>query len=238
MNTLINTFLNGPTDYRARFITTCEPVTVSMGVMAAAGAAASIQGQRQAQKMAKGTEEARRLEQENVITENRRRSTDDYLNQTRLTMEQQAQEEASVAVKSGDVMRETRRSVATGTASAAERGVAGRTIEQIASDYDFQANEETGRLKQNQALANQQHQESLRGLKTQFNNRITDVKPYIPKQQAPVDYAGPLLGAAGTMLNFGVKTDSFKSLMVKTPAAPAPKYDVGDSMGNMKQFSQ
>lgn len=180
-----------------------------MGGMAAAGAAVSIMGQMQAKNVAEATEEAKRLEQERVVTETRRRATDDYLNQTRMEMDRQTQEEAAVSVKSGDVMKETKRAVATGTASAAERGVAGRTVEQIAADYDFQANEETGRLKQTQALANQQHTENKRGMSTEYANRLADARPYVPKQQAPVDYFGPVFAAGGQTLNTAVATGAF-----------------------------
>ena len=168
-------------------------------VGAVGGAALGIMGQQAANKSAKSVEEARRLEQENVITENRRRATDDYLTQTRMERDQQSQEEAAVAMKGRDIERETRRSVATGTASAAERGVAGRTIDDIAADFEFMSNEETGRLKYNQSLSNQQHTEQIRGFGTQFTQRVTDARPYQVKPIAPVDYFGPIFGAAGQL---------------------------------------
>ena len=183
-----------------RSILTCEPVTLAMGGMAAAGAATQIMGQVQGNKMARSVEEAKRLEQENVINETRRRATDDYLNQTRLEQEQQSQEEEALSQKTMDVNRQTQRTTATGTASAAERNVAGRTIEAITSDYEFQANEETGRLKQSQALANLQHTENIRGYKTQYTNRVTDARPYVPRPIAPVDYFGPIFGAGTQVL--------------------------------------
>jgi hypothetical protein len=189
----------------------CEPVTITMGVMAAAGAATSIMGQQQAKKQAESVEEARRIEQENVITENRRRATDDYLNTTRMERDQQSQEEAAVALKSGDVMKETKRSVATATASAAERGVAGRTIEDLAADYDFQANEETGRLKENQKLSNQSHSENIRGMGTNYSNRIADVRPYIKAPVKPVDYFGPIFGAGSQALSGHVAVEAAKA---------------------------
>lgn len=195
-----------------------------MGVMAVAGAATSIMGQKSANKSAQSVEEARRIEQENMITETRRRATDDYLNQTRLEMEQQSQEEAATAMKGSDVMRETKRAVATSTASAAERGVAGRTISDIAADYDFQANEETGRLKANQALSNRQHAEQIRGYGTQFSNRVADARPYMQKPIAPVDYFGPIFGA-GTQVagNAGVQKAVGNFMAPTTPAVtPSP----------------
>jgi len=163
--------------------------------MAVAGAATNVMGQIQAKKTGEMVEEARRIEQENMITETRRRATSDYLNQTRMEQDQQNQEEAAVAVKSRDVVRETTRSIATGDASAAERGVAGRTVDQIASDFDFMSNEETGRLKENQKLANTHHDEAKRGYATQFSQRVADARPYIKQPQKPIDYFGPVFGA-------------------------------------------
>jgi hypothetical protein len=196
-NTLIQSLIEGlPVDWRKqRSALTCEPATITMGVMAAGAAAAQIQAQQQAQKTGKSVEESRRMEQENVINETRRRATDDYLNQTRMEQDQQSQEEAAVAQKSMDVSKQTQRSVSTSLASAAERGVAGRTVNDIAQDYEFMSNEETGRLKQNQAMANQQHQENLRGMGTQFSNRVADARPYVMQPQKPVDYFGPIFGA-------------------------------------------
>jgi hypothetical protein len=188
----------------------CEPVTI-MGGLAAAGAATSIMGQMQAHKAGESVEEARRIEQENMIAENRRRTTNDYLTQTRLERDQQSQEEAAVAMKGADIAKETRRTVATGTASAAERGVSGRTIDDIAADYDFQANEETGRLKQNQADANRQHEEAIKGYGTQYSNRIADVRPYVKQPVKPVDYFGPIFGAASQTLGTGVASGAFKA---------------------------
>ena len=204
----------------------CEPVSITMGVMAVAGAAASIKGQRDAKKSGKSVEEARRIEQENMITETRRRATDDYLVETRLEREQQSQEEAAVAMKGADVMKETRRSVATGTASAAERGVAGRTIDDISRDYDFMANEETGRLKYNQTLANRQHDEVIAGYGKQFSNRVADARPYIKKPIAPVDYFGPIFQAGGQLAgNAGVQKGIGNAFAASSPtptSAPAP----------------
>jgi hypothetical protein len=179
---------------------------------AVGGATMGIIGGQQANAAAKATEEARRIEQENMIQETRRRATSDYLDQTRMEREQQAQEEAAVAVKGMDIQKETNRSIATGTASAAERGVAGRTIDQINADYEFMANEETGRIKQNQAAANRQHAEVIRGLGTQFENRVADARPYVKRAVAPVDYFSPVFAAAGQLgqLKMGIDAENRK----------------------------
>ncbi len=128
----------------------CEPVSLSMAAMGVAQAGMNIYGQFQARDVHNQTEEYRRLEQENTIEENRRRTTHDYITNVRLEQQQQDQEKASLAQKVVDVQMQADRSIATGMASAAERGVAGRTVDQIVADFDFLANEESGRLKENQ----------------------------------------------------------------------------------------
>lgn len=207
----------------------CEPVTIAMGTMAVAGAATNIYGQFQARDAHNATEEYRRLEQENVIEENRRRATHDYLTQVRMEQTQQQQETESVAQKSYDVGQQARLSVATGMASAAERGVAGRTVDMIAQDFDFMANEESGRLRENQKIANLQHGENVRSFGTEWSNRIAAVKPYVKQPAKPIDFFGPIFQAGAQTLNTGAFTGAFKGLGTGTaaatsaaPSAPGP----------------
>jgi hypothetical protein len=204
MSRMIDQLLNGSISPMVRFELRCEPVsmTLAMGGMAAMQAGTSIYGQFQARDAHNATEEYRRLEQENVIEENRRRATHDYITSTRLEREQQSQEEAAVAQQVVDISRQTDRTIATGMASAAERGIAGRTVDQIAQDFDFMANEETGRLKENQKLANQQHGEQIRSLGTEWTNRVTAVKPYVKTPAKPIDWFGPVFQVGAQTLNF------------------------------------
>lgn len=188
----------------------CSPMMLGMGALSAASAGANIYGQFQSNKQHNAVEESRRQQQETAIEENRRRATNDYLNSVRLEQTQQHQEEQSVAVKSMDVTREATRTIAVGEASAAERNVSGRTVDQIASDFEFAANEETGRLKQNQKISNQQHTENIRSLGTEFSGRVTAVKPYIKQPAKPLDLFGPVFQAGAQTLNTGVATGYFK----------------------------
>ena len=200
-NTLIDTLLHGPSSPLTKYQCSCMPL--AMGMMAglsAAQAGASIYGQFQAQKQFNATEESRRQQNEIAIEENRRRATYDYLNSVRLEQTQQAQEEASVAQKSYDVQHEATRSIATGDASAAERGVAGRSVEQIAQDFEFAANEETGRIQQNQRQANAQHTENIRSMGNEWSNHVSSIKPYIPQPAKPVDFFGPVFQAGAQTL--------------------------------------
>lgn len=206
MSSLIEQLLNGSISPVVKFSLTCEPVTLAMAGMGAAQAGMNIYGQFQARDQHNTVEEFRRLEQENVIEENRRRSTHDYITTTRLEREMQSQEEESLAQKVVDIHRQADSSIATGMASAAERGIAGRTVDQIAADFDFMANEETGRLRENQKLANMQHGENIRSYGTEYSNRIAAVKPYIKTPAKQIDFFGPLfqagaqtLSTAGTM---------------------------------------
>lgn len=204
MHNTLEQLVNGPWSPLVKFSLTCEPVTLAMAGMGVAQAGMNIYGQFQARDAHNATEEYRRLEQENVIEENRRRATKDYLTSVRLEQTQQQQETESVAQKSFDVFQQATRSVATGMASAAERGVAGRTVDQIAADFDFMANEETGRLKENQKLSDLQHVENIRSYGTEYSNRIAAVKPYVKTPAKPIDFFGPIFQAGAQTLNTGV----------------------------------
>lgn len=182
----------------------CEPVTLTMAGMGVAQAGMNIYGQFQARDQHNSIEEYRRLEQENVIEENRRRATHDYITNVRLEQQQEDQEKAALAQKVVDIQMQADRSIATGMASAAERGVAGRTVDQIAADFDFMANEETGRLKENQKLADLQHGENIQSLGTEYSNRITAVKPYVKRPANQIDFFGPIFQAGAQTLNTGV----------------------------------
>lgn len=203
MTKLTEQLLNGPLSPLLRFQCLCEPVTLSMAAMGAAQAGMGIYGQFQARDAHNQTEEYRRLEQENVIEENRRRATHDYLTNVRLEQTQQQQEFESVAQKSVDVQQQATRSIATGMASAAERGVAGRTVDQIVADFDYMANEETGRLKENQKIANLQHGENIRSYGTEYSNRLAAVKPYVKQPAKPIDIFGPIFSVGAQTLSTG-----------------------------------
>jgi hypothetical protein len=62
-------------------------------------------------------------------------------------------------------------------AAAAERSVSGRSLDMILSDYEFQQNQEGGRLRQNQDMKNQQPTEKIGGMKDNFDYRVASVKP-------------------------------------------------------------
>lgn len=181
----------------------CYPLVI-MGAMAAASAAAQIAAQQQAQAQGAAAEDAQRIESENAIEINRRRATGDYLTQTRLEETARMQEEESLAEKSSDVFRQANKTKGTGAASAAERGIAGRTVDQIAQEYDFAANLETGRLRENQKLANAQHNENIAANGTEYTNRVTSIQPYNMQPQKPVDYFGPVFGAASQLVQTDV----------------------------------
>lgn len=208
MSSLTENLINGIQSPLHRFTLTCEPFTIAAATMGVASAGMNIAGQFQAQGQHNATEEYRRIEQENVIEENRRRATHDYLTNVRLEQTQQQQEEEAVAQKGFDIEQQAKRSVATGMASAAERGVAGRTVDQIAADFDFMANEETGRLKYNQKLAEQQHFENVGIFGTEYKNRIAAVKPYVKTPAKQIDFFGPIFQAGVQTLNTGASVAS------------------------------
>jgi len=180
----------------------CEPVSIALAVTAvtaAASAAMSIQGQQNARKMAIDQEEQKRQAQEVAITEERSRATKDYLRQLRQEGEQARQEALNARSETIEVDRQADQVESSAIASAAERGVDGRSLSIILNDYAFQENREVGILKENLRTKNQQHTENITGYQDQFDQRVTQMKSYVPRPQAPVDYFGPILGAVGTI---------------------------------------
>jgi hypothetical protein len=166
---------------------------------AVGGAAMGIIGSRNANKAAKQAEEAKRIEQDRVIAETRKRATQDYLTQVRLDQLQRTQEETAISEKAGDIVRQRDLTVSTAVSSAAERGVDGRSLDQILESYHFEASQETGRLYINQAMKNQQHGENQNQYLDQYGQRFNSQKAYQKKPIAPVDYFSPIFGAVGDM---------------------------------------
>ena len=183
----------------------CEPVSITMATVAVAGAAASIAAQNQARQVAKGNENAHKNAVDDQIIENRRRATHDYLREVRLEQLQSTQETEALTEKSNDIAHNVAEAKGTTVAGAAERGVSGNSLDSILSDFDFQQNQEVGRLRINQGMKDQQHVENIGGYNDEYNARVTGVKPYIPRTQPPVDYFTPILGIAGAAAGGYVK---------------------------------
>jgi len=198
----------------------CEPTTIVAGTMMAAGAVSSIIGQNNARQVAKGNENAMKNAQDDLIIENRRRATHDYLRDVRLEETQSAQENMAVQEKSGDIARTTLDAKGTAMASSAERGIAGgRSLDTILADFDFQQNQEVGRLRINQEMKDQQHTENAGGYADEFAARVTAVKPYIPRTQPPVDFFSPIFGLAGGMMG---ATKGLGSIIGGSGTTPTP----------------
>lgn len=192
-------------------------MTALVGGMAAGGAVTNIIGQNTTRQLNKGYENQKKNAQDDLIIENRKRATHDYLREVRLEQLGQTQETASVAEQSKDVAKQTAEAKGQAMASSAERGVAGNSLDTILSDYEFQQNQEVGRLRMNQDMKNTQHTENIGGFKDTFDYRVASVKPYVPRVQPPVDYFGPLFQAVGT-------TAQAAAPMAKSTAqAAAPK---------------
>lgn len=215
----------------------CEPVSIALAVTAAAslaGAGMSIAGQNTARQMAKGQEEQKRLAQEQAILENRSRATKDYLRQVRLENTQARQETIAMREEGQDVRNQALAASGTAVASAAERGVAGRSLDMILSDYEFQQNKEIGRMRMNQTMKDQQHTENIGGFQDQFEYRVTAMKPYVPRPQAPVDYFGPIFGAVsqigGATMGSGLLKPGASNL--QTPASIGPNPTINQAPDN------
>jgi len=176
---------------------------VSIGA-SAGGGISSIIGQNTSRQLSKGAEERKRLAVEDQIVQNRRRATDDYLRQVSGEQLRQRQEEEASVEKSHDIAQGAKQASSTSIASAAERGVSGRTVEQIVSDYQLQEDKEIGRIRTNQQFANQQHKENISGYRSQFDQRVASIQPYVPAVQAPVDYFGPAFGILSNAARTGL----------------------------------
>lgn len=166
-----------------------------MGAMAAGGAATSIIGQNTQRQMNKGVENQMKNAQDDLIMENRRRATHDYLRQVRLEQLSQTQEHDALATESADVAKQKDAATGQAVASAAERGVEGNSVATTISDFEFQQNREVGRLRLNQSMKDNQHTEAIAADKDTYDYRVAAEKPYVPRAQAPVDYFGPIFGA-------------------------------------------
>jgi len=187
-------------------------------VGAVLGAGMGIMGAQQANSTAKANENAKKNAQDDLIMENRKRATHDYLREVRLEQLNEIQETSSLTEKSNDISKNAAAATGTAVASAAERGVAGRSLDTIISDFDFQQNQEVGRLRINQEMKNAQHTENIAASGDQFNNAVTAVQPYVPRVQPPVDYFGPIFGAIGGTAK-GMKTPSTLVDTLKTPGS-------------------
>lgn len=170
----------------------------------------SIKGQQTARQMAINQEEEKRKAQEVAITEERSRATKDYLRQLRQEGEQARQEALNTRGETIEVGRQADQVESTAITSAAERGVDGRSLSHILNDYSFQENREVGILKENLRTKNQQHSENITGYQDQFDQRVTQMKSYVPRPQAPVDYFGPIFGAIGTISSASMASGKLK----------------------------
>lgn len=192
----------------------CEPTTIVAGSMMAAGAVSSIAAQQNARQVEKGNENAKKNAQDDLIIENRKRATHDYLRDVRLENLQSTQETEALTEHANDAAHTTADAKGEAVASAAERGVAGNSLDQVLNDFDFQQNQEVGRLRVNQAMKDQQHQEQIGAYGDQFSARAAAVQPYIPRIQPPVDYFTPIFGLgaglAGATKNLGATLGPLK----------------------------
>lgn len=222
-----------------RYRLTCDPVSILAGTSIAAsagGGISSIIGQNTSRQLSKGQQERQRLAVEDQIVQNRRRATDDYLRQVSGEHLRQRQEEEAAVEKSHDIAQGAKQATATATASAAERGVSGRSVEQIVADYGMQEDKEIGRIRTNQQWQNQQHRDNLAGYRSQFDQRVASIQPYVPAVQAPVDYFGPAFGILGSAARTGLTAQwgkhggsSGSGSGVKTASGlqPGPFLDLG-----------
>ncbi len=174
----------------------CLPVVAAV---AAAGAVTNIIGQNTARQAAKGAENQKRLAVEEQIASNNKRATADYLQSTSDENQKMTQEHQSNAEKFNDNSMKLRAAGADANVAAAEGNVAGHNLDAIHSDYQMQTDKANGRISTNQQWADYQHTRNDQGYANTLANREASIQPYQMKTQAPVDYFGPIFGAAGNI---------------------------------------
>jgi hypothetical protein len=203
---------------------------------AVGGGALGVIGASQQNKANAAFENQKKNAQDDLIIENQRRATHDYLRQVRLEQLQATQEAQSVAEQSQDVRKQAAGATGQARADAAERGVAGNSLEMIVNDYEFQQNQEIGRLRQNQEMKNAQHGENIAGFKDQFDQRVAAVRPYIARAQPPVDYFGPVFGVVSTVAQ--LKNQSPSGSITKTTNTPDAAFQKMDKANEDAWTSQ
>ena len=166
---------------------------------AVVGAGMGIMSANSSRQANKAYQDQQKAAQDLVILENRKRATHDYLREVRLEQLAEVQETAAMGEHANDISKQAAIAKGTAVASAAERGVSGASLDTILSDYEFQQNQEVGRLHINQQMRNAQHGEAIGSYRDQFDERVSMAKPYVPRPQNPVDYYGPIFGAATTV---------------------------------------
>lgn len=189
----------------------CEPATLTAASVAisAAGAGASIAGQTQQNSAARAVERQKSEAVNDQITENRRRATADFIAKVQDEQLQQAQEEQALEEKELDLSNRERHAVAQTNVAASESGVVGQSLAAIQNDYRLQMDQAAARLGINQDQANYQHKRNIQAYGQEYQNRATAVQPYQQQPVKPVDYFGPIFGAAGAGLDAGVRTGAF-----------------------------
>lgn len=206
----------------------CDPITlgvVAVG-MAAGGGVSSIIGQNDARQLAKGEENMKKNAVDDQIIQNRQRATTDYLAQVKQEELKQDQEHMALAQKNQDVTAQATGASSTATASAAERGVGGRSVAEIVQSYNMQATQEIGRNRLNQQFADNQHSFQIGADERQYEQRAASIQPYVPKPQAPVDYFGPIFGigkaaaTAGMSMGAGAPGSTTPIDWTNTPTNP------------------
>ncbi len=174
----------------------CLPVVAAV---AAAGAVSNIIGQNTSRQLAKGVENQKRLAVEEQIAANQKRATSDYVQSVSDENLKMTQEHQSNAEKFNDNATKQRAGDADANVAAAEGNVAGHNLDAVHSDYQMQTDKANGRISTGQQWADYQHTRNDQGYAKTYENRATSIQPYQQHIQAPVDYFGPIFGAAGNV---------------------------------------
>lgn len=166
---------------------------------AVGGAAMGLFGSITGNRAAKDYEAAKQKAIDQQIQANRKRATDDYLAQVHAEQTQEDQQHMEVAQKNQDLSQAAMGAESTAVASAAERGVGGRSVAAIVADYNMQATTEAGRNELNQQWADIQHNQNLSADYRTYVQRASSIQPYMKTPVTPVDYFSPAFSLAGNV---------------------------------------
>jgi hypothetical protein len=184
----------------------CDPVSLSVAVIAVSVASAglSVYGQQQQQKAQVAYQNKLQAANQQQMEQNRDLATRAYLDQANAANAQLAQSREAAAVSNFDASRETLQARGAAIASAAEAGVYGGSLDALLSDFGRHEGMFASRNEANLIYKQQQTAAQVKGYHTEATGRTAGIQPYQPAPVAPVDYFGPALQVVQTGLNTGL----------------------------------
>lgn len=202
----------------------CEPVSITLGVLAVASAATSIIGQNTQRQAQKGYQNKLVEANKAQMEANRSIATRSYLDQAEQANNNLAQEREAAAVSNQDTSIQASKARGEVVTAGAEAGAGGLALDGLLMDFHQQESMFRAHNDQNLVFKQQQTASVIKGDRNQAVSRIAQIQPYIPSPIAPVDYVGPFLQAGGTMLGAKMNSMNAQTSTMKTVGGPNGNY--------------